>query len=283
MQHHTETFTPEKARQWLFDGRPAVKEVDYPQRKIYPLVVNLYARQMVLGQFKQMPSAIALRYDGRLMNGSHTLSAVVQSGVTIDLDVVSGCDDGLWSYFDRPQKRSMTDATSVPGKHAQVCQLLAERLLKIKPVSASEVQEIYGVLESPLKRLSGIKENTAIRKHGLVPFRTAAAIRLLVAANLAEGFYILDAWRQHMTGHHVSPYMERANLRIEKMELGGGNGQTSALAFGWKMFDPANEGEEPAFIKLPQTDLSLHEMLTAFKRYSPRQLTQAVTLLRKRA
>lgn len=283
MYHRLETFTPAKAIDWLNAYVLPMHQDDWKQRPVYKDTVELYARQMVAREFQTMPGAIAVRVgDHRLMNGRHTLHAVIEAGVAVELDVAYDCPPQAWGNFDRPRVRSISDATSIDPWHTQVCRVLAERLNRVTKASAGEVKAVFGVLESSLNQLHKIQAKSVFQRHGSVTLRTAAAVRLLVASP-RDATVIKELWRQHMSQSQQCPFMEAAHRRLATLPTAGGSrGQSTTLALGWKIFDPRNLEYEPKAIHLPQQPNDLiREMLQAYRDHAPIKSAQVVGLLRK--
>lgn len=109
---HTENITPHKAQTWLDEryGR---------QRRVSDSRVKFYAKEMKRGKW-QPTNPIALAHvDGNthLVNGQHTLLAVLESGATlkynpIHIHQVTEMDDidELYAHYDIGKKRNYADS-----------------------------------------------------------------------------------------------------------------------------------------------------------------------------
>lgn len=89
MKTTIETITPNKAAQLL--EKHWVKE---NQRKFSPSTAASYARAMKAGQWGLTHQGIAISDEGELIDGIHRLSAVVDSGVSIQCMVTTGIPGG---------------------------------------------------------------------------------------------------------------------------------------------------------------------------------------------
>lgn len=78
MYSQIESYSPSRAKHYLDtcnrNNRPINRER-----------VRLYAAEMTAGRWRLNPQGIAFDRSGQLLNGQHTLAAVVASGVTLDL------------------------------------------------------------------------------------------------------------------------------------------------------------------------------------------------------
>lgn len=108
MQAKWAKVTPETAEVWL-DGNK-------DNRHIRPSVVSRYARAMKEGRWSASPDAITLSTDGRLLNGQHRLSAVIKSGVTVSMFVVTNMPEASFSNMDRGVPRAYADYLRSAGE-----------------------------------------------------------------------------------------------------------------------------------------------------------------------
>lgn len=99
--------TPELAERWLSQARP--------NRKLVLNLVRTYARMMATGAWELNGEAIILNEHGMLMNGQHRLRAVIESGVTVMMLVVSGVQDSTFDTVDTGRHRVGRDVLSVYG------------------------------------------------------------------------------------------------------------------------------------------------------------------------
>lgn len=93
---------PSVAQEWL-------SEKWGDQRNMRSAHVTRLSSDMKSGLFKTGPDAI-LRIKGKLANGQHRLSAVVDSGTTQTFLVMESDDEELYKVLDAGVKRTVTDA-----------------------------------------------------------------------------------------------------------------------------------------------------------------------------
>jgi len=94
-------ITPEIANEWLADRWGE-------QRTIRAGHVNRLAADMEAGRFKISPDAI-LRIKGKLANGQHRLTAVLQSGKGQSFLVMESNDEELYKVIDAGLRRTVAD------------------------------------------------------------------------------------------------------------------------------------------------------------------------------
>lgn len=104
-------LTPEKAAEWL-----ATSTLN---RKLRERSLDAYAREMDAGRWHLSPDAIAFDDHGHMTNGHHRCTAVIRSGVPIEVIVVhSGVSmaDSLMST-DAGVSRKLADVLLMMGEH----------------------------------------------------------------------------------------------------------------------------------------------------------------------
>lgn len=76
--------------------------------------INKYAKHMAHGLWKQTSAeVIQIATDGRLIDGQHRLKAIIQSGVTVTLTIVDGCDADTFDVIDTGKTRTHNDVFSI--------------------------------------------------------------------------------------------------------------------------------------------------------------------------
>jgi hypothetical protein len=102
------TVTPDLAKKWL-----AQNSHNRPLRK---RAITDYARDMAAGHWLQNGEAIKFAEDGTLLDGQHRLHAVVASGATVMMLVVSGLPLSTQETMDAGRKRTTSDAFGLRGE-----------------------------------------------------------------------------------------------------------------------------------------------------------------------
>lgn len=84
-------------------------------RKVRPRLVRTYAEDMRQGLWRSTGEAIKVSRSGSLLDGQHRLSAIVESGKTIEMLVVSGLADDTQELMDQGAARVAADALAMHG------------------------------------------------------------------------------------------------------------------------------------------------------------------------
>lgn len=102
------SLTPELAAQLLKSNVS-----NRPLRKDY---VAMLAEAMKRGEWLLNGDAVRVAKSGRLVDGQHRCWAVVQSGVTIQVLLVTGLEEDVFATIDRGMGRSVGDTLSISGE-----------------------------------------------------------------------------------------------------------------------------------------------------------------------
>jgi hypothetical protein len=78
-------------------------------RNISKATVDSYVNDIWNGAWKDNGERVKFGKDGNLRDGQHRLSAIVKSGVAMELDMVFGLDDDIIGTFDRQRPRTNGD------------------------------------------------------------------------------------------------------------------------------------------------------------------------------
>lgn len=112
--------TPALAEKWL--GKNTIN------RSVRRPDVAAYARDMAAGDWLLNGESIKFADDGALMDGQHRLLAVIESGVTVRMLVVSGVSRKAMPTIDTGIPRKFYDALAVQGiPHAKTVAALTTR------------------------------------------------------------------------------------------------------------------------------------------------------------
>lgn len=82
-------------------------------RRLRPRVVECYAEDMMEGLWDETGEAIKFSNTGRLLDGQHRLSAIVETGLTLELLVVTGLPDKSQGSMDQGAGRTAMQALSM--------------------------------------------------------------------------------------------------------------------------------------------------------------------------
>jgi hypothetical protein len=101
------TLTPEIARAWL-----AAHKIN---RKLYVPRVKKYARAMLAGEWMETGESIKISDSNAIIDGQHRLEAVIESGVSIRVMVITGIPESAMFAMDTGKSRSYGDALTLVG------------------------------------------------------------------------------------------------------------------------------------------------------------------------
>lgn len=102
-----EMVTPELARQYLLTNK-----INRPVNdRNYEKLVSDMKRQ----NFKVTGEPIQFCQNGTLLNGQHRLLAIVETGVTLSINIVRGLDPEAFKFIDTGKKRNASDVLGIEG------------------------------------------------------------------------------------------------------------------------------------------------------------------------
>lgn len=108
MYAETVDITPKLAATFL--------ERNTRNRNLTARVVDSYAREMTLGNWKSNGETIKISHEGVVLDGQHRLAAIVASGVTLENAlVVFDLDESTQYTMDSGRKRTAADAMAING------------------------------------------------------------------------------------------------------------------------------------------------------------------------
>jgi hypothetical protein len=96
-----EEISPKRAQEYL--------EANKLNRKVTPVTVTAYARDMEQEKWRFTGAPISFDVDGNLLDGQHRLLAIIRSGTTQKFLVVRGLDTESRQAMDIGRKRSVAD------------------------------------------------------------------------------------------------------------------------------------------------------------------------------
>ena len=116
-------LTPKKANELLAHNTH--------NRKVAQAKVNLWAEAMKRGEWRLNGEAIKISADGTILDGQHRLYAVVQSGVTIPILLITGLPRQSQETMDTGKSRSLADVFTLRGeKNAVLLAAVVSGLVK---------------------------------------------------------------------------------------------------------------------------------------------------------
>lgn len=237
-------MTPGRALEWL-------ERHNYNNpRPINRNRVKVYAEVMRKGGWKISAEPLQIAHSGRMLNGQHRLSAVVESGVTVTFAVARNVPEENASAIDRGLSRSRAHAIARNKKVVELAVLVVN--LCGNPWSPSaqfatdeEVERVCDELEGAHELLLSEGTSKATAVFASTPYRLAAVIRIL----LGDEEYALQTYRALIVGPYsdLSPTAEALHRRITR-ELSSGSGLVHGLSaklrqtrLAWQAFSPKRQ------------------------------------------
>lgn len=131
MQANIQIITPEYAKQLL--------ETNTDNRRIRRTRVLFYINEMKSGNWMLTPEGITISKTGKLMNGQHRLTALVEAGVSLPFMVFTGVDQEVFKVLDSGMNRTAADIFDISGvKNASVVPAIITAYNNIKQCKSIE-------------------------------------------------------------------------------------------------------------------------------------------------
>lgn len=146
--------SPSVAKRWL--------SRNVRNRPIRKVIVDAYARDMAAGAWQVTGEAIKFDTNGALSDGQHRLTAVVQSGTTVDMLVVRGLAPEAQAVMDSGAKRSASDALAFGGMKNSSIIAAAGRLALREPAAGFSVERIGSPTNTEIATF--VEENPRIKR-----------------------------------------------------------------------------------------------------------------------
>lgn len=112
--------TPELAEKWLAQNPK--------NRTIKKAIVERYARDMTDGNWLYTGEAIKFSADGKLLDGQHRLTAILESTETIEMEVITDIPVEAQDFMDVGLKRTAADMLTINGYSYAVMTAAAARI-----------------------------------------------------------------------------------------------------------------------------------------------------------
>jgi hypothetical protein len=211
--------TPEQAEVWM--------GLNTKNRKLSGPVSSYYAAQMSSGDWIPTGQAIIFGRDGKLLDGQHRLSAIIQSGQPVALLVVRGITPEAFKAIDRGKGRSIGDLLHLTGEaNAPMLGCACRYLATFRAtgrfgkawgrVSYSAVAEV--LLQNPDLRVSaGFAQNYS-HSHGFSigsPSLLCVLHYLFSQANKEEAAFFFDRLGTGQELYRENPILQLRNLLIK--------------------------------------------------------------------
>lgn len=114
-------------------GAEAILKMNTGNRKLRSSRVKQYAEQMKRGQWLESGDPIRISKSGVLLDGQHRLTAIVESGVSIDCVVISELDDEAYTVIDTGLGRKAADVVTHMGvQNAHTVAAIAKLVIGVR-------------------------------------------------------------------------------------------------------------------------------------------------------
>lgn len=245
IQYRLVDVTPDLAEKWLGQNTH--------NRHLRDQAILAYARDMEAGNWTENGEALKFAKDGTLLDGQHRLHALVLSGMTIKMLVVTGLDNSAQETMDDGRKRTLADALHLRGEHNAV--ILGAILRRSLMWDMGQHRNTGGYTPTNTECLAFLESNPQCRESATV----AAALRKpsrLPASILGlthRLFHRIDAedaawFFSHLgSGAQLEQYHPVWTLRKRAYEIAEGTGRVPEdmlLAFVIKAWNAYREGDE---------------------------------------
>lgn len=227
---------------------------NYNNRRIRHTVVSKYAKAMRDGDWKFSPETISVSKSGRLLNGQHRMSAVVESGVNCRFLFAFGFDDDVFSVIDRGATRTTSDALGIDRRVSEVATLLVKvhnyygkriSITDADVMRASQcIKDAHDILVNCTNRARAIFSSA--------PFRLATAARIM----RGDGDYALKMYKNLIDANIENmPPCGHAAIRSAlngRLGSGGAMKQFTILSAAWAVTDPSKENASKLYLSIRQ-------------------------------
>lgn len=245
--------TPAIAAEWL--------KLNADNRKFRKAHMRTIAEEMRRGEWKLTHQGVAFGTSGRLLDGQHRLTAIVESGTTQPLLVFIDCPEDAFANFDRGAQRGIADVllkdpkiVSIGGTLVRLCVRGARDFTrKAMPAEVQKVLEVFG------PDLIAMNEASAASRVG----RTLSSIKAawLIHHHGASAFdqrLLRDQWKAfaEFNPKRMDESTASGDRRLENFKaVRGGAVEIESACIGWLMFDPARRDLERVVVRHSVTAL----------------------------
>lgn len=227
-------------------------------RAIRKTAVNQYADDLRRGNWKLTHQGVAISPNGRLLDGQHRLSAIVQSGISAQMVVALDVDDDSYAVIDRGKPRRLTDALGMGQKIVEPCTFIC-RLHGLKGVEAHHVKTVLLSFEDQINDLYAASAHTP---KGRATAGIKAAVILRLKQNQNRHYTdILDQWRAFVLSDFDAMWPSvKAFYKqiIDEPQKGGGENQKDRAVRAWIAFDPIRKNINKIIVR--DYEVPLQEM-----------------------
>lgn len=170
-------------------------------RSVRTDAVRRYESDMASGKWKENAAAIVFLEDGRLADGQHRLHAIIRSGMTIPMNIVSGMSEDALSTIDIGLSRTSGDYIKMRGHgYANESATVAKLLLQYRSDkwSTSDGLSKTSITEAATELSSFVGEYNALAS------QIYATCKLLKTSSLSFGRLATEAG---YSKHHIVAFL----------------------------------------------------------------------------
>ena len=122
------------------------------------------------GEWVTTHQGIAVSKSGVVLDGQHRLCAIVESGISVDILVVTDVPDDAFRVIDNGIKRSISDLTGMPKRTAEACRFFGTLIYngnvspqQVETIAQSGVAELHQKLDEACPTVRAFYSSTPIR------------------------------------------------------------------------------------------------------------------------
>lgn len=152
--------------------------INLTNRRLRRWWVSALASAIKRGEYVCTHQGVAISVSGVLLDGQHRLEAIIESGVAVEMLVVTGIPDEAFGVIDCGIKRTVSDLTGLPKKTSEVARLIASftfggtvSAAQVLQVAESGVAEAHATLETYSTR--------TVKNYSSGPVRAAAVLLMM--------------------------------------------------------------------------------------------------------
>jgi DnaJ-domain-containing protein 1 len=214
-----ETITPDKAKAYLANNNN--------NRSINKMNLAFLKSEILAGNYQMNGQTIVISTSGKLLDGQHRLTAVVETGLPIESIVVNNVDEDTFVTMDTGKPRGGSDALDIHGvqnsKHiASAIRKIVQRfshshayLDRVRyKISNPEFIKYYDKNAKELNNLYEMTHTWALQGNKVVSESDAMAFIFLLKT---EGDEIYDFMEELLTGREINPHSNAAQVLRQKL------------------------------------------------------------------
>jgi len=213
-----ETITPDKAKAYSANNN---------NRSINKMNLAFLKSEILAGNYQMNGQTIVISTSGKLLDGQHRLTAVVETGLPIESIVVNNVDEDTFVTMDTGKPRGGSDALDIHGvqnsKHiASAIRKIVQRfshshayLDRVRyKISNPEFVKYYDKNAKELNDLYEMTHTWALQGNKVVSESDAMAFIFLLKV---EGDEIYDFMEELLTGREINPNSNAAQVLRQKL------------------------------------------------------------------